>query len=148
MASAFLGPIPLLVGTGFAMTAATLAIAEHNKYVAYDQGLEWFNNANSSWNEIICGKQWSVTVTTDGTNVTSRSVKRPENDGVVLANSAKGLPCATHPVVRIYPNEDKSEDVNKGSSHMQVRNDEGLRIHLNKLLNGDYDWWFRTPIDN
>jgi hypothetical protein len=27
---------------------------------------------------------------------------------------------------------------------MQVRNDEGLREHLKKMFNGDYDIWFYT----
>jgi len=67
-----------------------------------------------------------------------------ESDGVVLSESAKGLPCPTHLPVRIYPKEFETTAVNRGSSHMQVRNDEGLKEHLNKLLNGDYGKWFRT----
>ena len=103
-------------------------------HIGYNQGLEWFNNANESWQTIIGAR------VQNGNTITYK----PENDGIVLAESANNLPKATHNPVRIYPNENSSVDVNKGSSHMQVRNDEGLRIHLNKLFNGDYAPWFRV----
>jgi pimeloyl-ACP methyl ester carboxylesterase len=66
-----------------------------------------------------------------------------ENDGVVTRPSASELPYATRAPIRVYPRE--FEDViDKGSSHMQIRNDEGIKIHLNKALNGDYGPFFRT----
>jgi len=61
---------------------------------------------------------------------------------LVLATSASKLPCATHRAIEIYPNKDSTVDIEKGSSHMQVRNDRGLKEHLKKLLDGNYDPWF------
>ena len=54
------------------------------------------------------------------------------------------LPGATWKPIEIYPNKNNPVDVNKGSSHMQVRNDAGLKEHLNKLFNGNYHPWFWT----
>jgi hypothetical protein len=66
-----------------------------------------------------------------------------ENDGVVTRPSASELPYATERPIRVYPRE--FEDViDKGSSHMQIRNDEGIKEHLNKALNGDYGHFFYT----
>jgi hypothetical protein len=101
-------------------------------YLGYDQGLEWFNNANENWETIIGARVKNGNTTT----------YKPDNDGVVLAESAANLPGATHASVKIFPNENSTVDINKGSSHMQVRNDEGIREHLDKLFNGDYEKWF------
>ena len=92
-------------------------------YAGYSIGLEWFNNANESWKTIIGAR------VQNGNTVTYKD----ENDGVVLAESAANLPKATHGPIKIY-----------GSSHMQIRNDDGLKTHLNKLFNGDYDKWFKV----
>jgi hypothetical protein len=76
----------------------------------------------------------------------SRTTYHPvlwENDGVVTKPSASQLPCATNLPVRVYPHE--FEDViDKGSSHMQVRNDEGIKIHLNRAFKGEYGEFFYT----
>ena len=69
-----------------------------------------------------------------------------ESDGIVLAESAMDLPCRTHKEVRIYPNEGKNV-TNKGSSHMQVRNDEGIKEHLFNLFEGDYGKFFETKVE-
>jgi len=103
-------------------------------YNAWNRGLEWFNQANYNWKVIIGA------ATKNGSTITYKT----ENDGVVLAESASKLPKATHAPVEIYPNKNSTRDVNKGSSHMQVRNDEGIREHLKKLFDGGYQWWFRV----
>ena len=106
---------------------------EYDAMVAWLNGLYWLNDVNISWKEIICAADWK------------HPNHHKENDGVVLAESAMGLPCPTHLPVKIYPTFPNSS--NEGSSHMQVRNDEGLKVHLNKLFNGDYDFWFATAVN-
>jgi len=100
--------------------------------IGYDIGLGWFNNANESWKAIIGAR------VQNGNTLTYK-----ESDGIVLAESAKELPEASHKI-RIYPNENSPVDFEKGSSHMQVRNDEGLRIHLKNMFDGNYNKWFYT----
>ena len=92
-------------------------------YVQWSEGLEWFNNANESWKTIIGAR------VQNGNTVTYK-----ENDGVVLAESAGNLP-KTQKAVKI-----------NGSSHMQIRNDNNTKEHLNKLFNGDYGMWFFVNI--
>ena len=46
--------------------------------------------------------------------------------------------------MEIYPNKNKTVDKDKGSSHMQVRNDAGLKDALFHLFEGDYEPWFKT----
>ncbi|MDL2262888.1 GPI inositol-deacylase [Bacteroidales bacterium OttesenSCG-928-I21] len=70
-----------------------------------------------------------------------------ENDGVVTSQSASYLPNATWSPIRVYPREYENV-IDKGSSHMQIRNDEGIKIHLNNALNGDYGDFFRTKCFN
>jgi len=116
-------------------------------YFAWGAGYDWIKNINTNW-EIIIGARECEKMPYPS-NPTHPQPKwkcdlKHENDGVVLAESAADLPCATHKPVRIYPKEFETNAVNRGSSHMQVRNDEGLKEHLNKLLNGDYGKWFRT----
>jgi archaellum component FlaG (FlaF/FlaG flagellin family) len=101
-------------------------------HFAYTSGSEWFNNANESWQVIIGAKE------RNGNTVTFKS----ENDGIVLSESAANLPNPTHESVCIFYNEHFLTASSKGSSHMQVRNDEGLKKHLKKLFDGDYDDWF------
>ena len=55
-----------------------------------------------------------------------------ESDGVVLANSAAGLPHA-----------DFIEKLDK-TSHMQMRNSETLKQALNRLFNGEFGLYFKT----
>jgi hypothetical protein len=65
------------------------------------------------------------------------------NDAV-LGQSAANLPYATNEPVHIYPNEFNTNAVNRGSTHIQVRNDDGLKDHLNKLFDGQYEPFFWT----
>jgi len=113
--------------------------AERAKSAAYADALEWFNNVNTSWKYAIGALElrWIGIVPLVKSN--------PNNDGVVLAESAMGLPSPTHKPVEIYPNKDKTRDIEKGSSHMQVRNDRGLKDALKNLFEGKYDRWFLTP---
>jgi hypothetical protein len=64
-----------------------------------------------------------------------------ENDGVVTAPSASDLPYQTNSPVRVYPRE-FDPTIHKGSSHMQVRNDAGIKEHLNNAFNGVYGSFF------
>ena len=114
--------------------SANKIIDEKNSWIAWDAGNSWFNNAPHQWQEILGAKV-----------INGNSFTYKQSDGVVLTESSSNLPGATRPPVPIYPNKDKTVDIDKGSSHMQIRNDAGLKEHLNKLLNGDYGWWFRTP---
>jgi pimeloyl-ACP methyl ester carboxylesterase len=111
---------------------------EYKSYVAWSQGLEWFNNANEPWQTIIGAKSinWHKNL---GGDPWGEWVER-ESDGVVLAESAADMPGATHAPVKI---SEKGPGFD-GSSHMQVRNDEGLRKHLNALFDGDYHPYFKV----
>lgn len=60
------------------------------------------------------------------------SIIEKESDGIVLAESAAGLPGAD--AVREMP----------GSSHMQMRNDRNLMFGLNDLWDGDIHPFFQT----
>ncbi len=55
------------------------------------------------------------------------------SDGVVLAESAMNLPYATYPPQKL-----------DNSSHMQMRNNEALRLGLIKLYDGGADKFFKT----
>jgi hypothetical protein len=63
----------------------------------------------------------------------------------VLRESAENLPGATHmPVI----GNQILLDNNAGSSHMQVRNDEGLKQFLYSLFEGEMGMFFETaPIE-
>lgn len=76
-------------------------------------------------------------------NVTTYSWEYKENDGVVVDESAANLPCSTSPPVRIFPFEFENV-ISKGSSHMQIRNDEGIKRALKALFDGEYGWFFLT----
>ncbi|MFW6020106.1 MAG: hypothetical protein ACOCPM_05945 [Bacteroidales bacterium] len=66
-----------------------------------------------------------------------------ENDGVVLSESAKNLPGATNKPVKVDGIDDGINPPT-GSSHMQIRNDHGIRDAFNQLLDGDFGWYFET----
>ncbi|MDL2312129.1 alpha/beta hydrolase [Bacteroidales bacterium OttesenSCG-928-B11] len=63
-----------------------------------------------------------------------------ENDGIVCAETAKHLKCPTSEPVRI---SETFLNKNQGSSHMQIRNDYGIKMHLNKAFEGDYGRFFK-----
>lgn len=65
------------------------------------------------------------------------------NDGVVLNESAMNLPGHTNPPVQIN-GYIKSDGTQSGSSHMQIRNDIGVRNAFTILLDGGYDPFFST----
>ncbi len=73
---------------------------------------------------------------------TNATVK--ENDGVVLAESAANLPGYTHDPVRVFYKEEEPQAENRGTSHMQMRNDGGVKEKLFNLLNGRYGYFFKT----
>jgi len=110
---------------------------EYSSSVEWGKGLDWINSANEQWKTIM----GNTLILSNG----GATRRLRENDGVVLAESAMNLPGASRLPIRIYPNEDSPVDFEKGSSHMQVRNDAGLKEHLRKLLDGKYDPWFQTP---
>jgi len=128
-------------------------------WAAWSEGLSWFSSVNSNWQTIIGARKltdikplpslvsippgYSILPGLLGLPIYIGKYEVVENDGVVLAESAANLPYAQKNI-RIYPNEDKSIDIDKGSSHMQVRNDQGLKEHLKKLLDGDYGQFFKV----
>ena len=109
-------------------------------FCAYKEGSNWFNNANESWQTIIGAKTYNPT--------TGKVIIDPNNDGVVMAESAKNMPKATHGPVKIYPNETSTVDFEKGSSHMQVRNDAGIKTALKDLFDGKLERWFFVAEDH
>ena len=104
--------------------------------LAWKEGLDWFYNANESWQTIIGAR------VQNGNTVTYK----PDNDGIVLAESAAGLPYAQK-VIKIEATKKKGNfTLITGSSHMQVRNDEGIRKALKDLLDGKHgDWFYTAP---
>lgn len=103
------------------------ATATVEKY-RWQAGKKWFDNANIQWEAVIGAKKISES-------------KYDESDGVVISKSAKDLPCATNTSVRIYPDASETQ---KGSSHMQIRNDRGIRVALKNLLDGQYGAFYLT----
>ena len=130
----------LIPAGGFGIDAAN----EKAKYLAYSDALEWFNNANKSW-EAVIGTDVRF-VTKKDQNGRPTEMRYPESDGVVDEFRAKNMPYATHEPIRICPKDYRGMEI--GSSHMQVRNDKGLKDALNDLYNGKYDKWFFVAEDN
>ena len=102
---------------------------------AWKKGVDWFDNANKQWESIIGARTYD--------EQTKKWITKPLNDGIVLAESAMNLPGATNDPVEIRPWDPLGREL-IGSSHMQVRNDKGIKEHLNKLFNGDYGKFFQT----
>ena len=145
-----------------------------DKKHAWQEGVDWLTNVNKKWEAIIGAR--ATTIATDtmficlhcGITVALMSSNSQtcyrrgcafiypvevnnlvtvykENDGIVLRESAENLPGATH--MPVIGNQILSDN-NAGSSHMQVRNDEGLKQFLNRLFNGEMGMFFETaPID-
>ena len=65
-----------------------------------------------------------------------------ENDGIVLAESAKNLPGNTNDPVRVEGKKIPGM-APTGSSHMQIRNDYGIRDAFRNLLDGNYGGYFQ-----
>lgn len=81
------------------------------------------------------------------TTITSSTIKWTlrENDGVVLAESAGNLPAMSNPPIKVYYEDAyNSKNPNKGTSHMQMRNDGGIKQCLNYIFNGQYGKYFKT----
>lgn len=141
---------------------------------SWQDGLEWIDNVDNSWKTIIGAYEfvpqkdtfWTCLCHHDFNNPLNNltfdnpnscgdcfaagpnyfySVNRiyKESDGVVLQESSKNLPGANHPPVEIdginIPGEEPT-----GSSHMQIRNDEGLNKGLTKLFDGNIINWFEV----
>lgn len=71
------------------------------------------------------------------------SIERKPSDGVVLNESAMNLPGATNAPVKIQ-GELLSNGTYSGSSHMQIRNDKGIKDGFDNLLKGNYGRFFYT----
>ncbi|HRZ43468.1 MAG TPA: hypothetical protein P5228_12285 [Bacteroidales bacterium] len=151
------------------------AMGYHTKMIQWGKGVTWFDNANEGWNSIIGALEktttticecyclhngvYSYTYTPDCTDcavscpgyllssgpVTHITWTRKENDGIVLAESAKDLPGATFQPQKLNGIEILGQPPT-GSSHFQIRNDEGLRKYLSKLLDEKLDPWFALQI--
>jgi len=70
-------------------------------------------------------------------------VETKQSDGVVLTESSMNLPGATHAPIKIQ-GEVLSNGYYSGSSHMQIRNDKGIKDGFINLLDGDYGQFFYT----
>ena len=111
-------------------------IQEYDRYIKWSAGLDWFYSVDETWKSIIGAR------VQNGNTITYK-----DNDGVVLAESAANLPNATWQPIKIEATMTKKNGTGTvvvGSSHMQVRNDNGLKDHLNRLFNGEYDPWFKV----
>ncbi len=146
--------------------------ALEEKRDAWDKGVKWFDNkAIPQWSTIIGAREYTADqkyicfcrmdldgpyegmIVDNASECTEHScVARPyteytltikPSDGVVLNESAKELPGATHDPVEVKGYE-ISPGVYSGSSHMQIRNDKGLKTHLNLLMEGEYGDFFET----
>ena len=115
---------------------------------AWGDGLAWFKSVDAYWKVVIGASVMDTIILKIPLGLTLKIPipveVDPYNDGVVMAESAKNLPGAKYNPVKICPNEDKTVDINKGSTHMQVRNDAGLKEALFNLFEGNYYWWFRV----
>lgn len=148
------------------------SVRYQTKALAWKKGLDWLDRSTSGWTAIIGALSEQPTgtgcmclyleggehkyKTVNDCNVcyllfpTSLISADPvtlmewtykESDGIVLAESARDLPGASFPPQKLNGIEEPGKPPT-GSSHFQVRNDEGLRIHLKELLDGQLDPWF------
>ncbi len=117
-----------------ASTAAIAMATSASVKPLISKGRNWFEGADAQWQVVIGARVY---------NSKTKKWEVKENDGVVLAESSKNLPCATREPVRIYPYEGQRAP-SKGSSHMQVRNDQGIKEHLDNLFKGLYGDFFFT----
>ncbi|MDR0603388.1 MAG: GPI inositol-deacylase [Bacteroidales bacterium] len=122
--------------TGVGAIASEIAMESYAKQIArWSMGKYWFERVNGQW-EVVIGAREYIKGSSQWT--------RKENDGIIITESAINLPCATSQRVRVFPNENNPNAAYRGSSHMQIRNDEGIKYHLNSLFNGDYGIFFKT----
>lgn len=148
-----------------------VAVANDKKNSWY-QGILWFNTVNSQWQNIIGALQYEqqTKIVYDcykcesgmafrGTNqytcyqwnckdMTPRAVHEykwvlKENDGIVTKESASYLPCASVQPIQVWRNAVEN-NIDKGTSHMQVRNDEGIKKVLKLVFDGYYGDFFYT----
>ncbi|HOF17243.1 MAG TPA: hypothetical protein PLP76_10160 [Bacteroidales bacterium] len=103
----------------------------YKKRTAWYKGVQFFWTVNEEWETIIGARVYDKYPN----NPSVPSYTYYPNDGVVLQKSAADLPCATNEPVELY-----------NSSHMQIRNDENIKIHMKKLLDGQYGDFFETKI--
>lgn len=81
------------------------------------------------------------------TPITSQTIRwtHKENDGVVLAESAGNLPAMSNPPIKVYYEDAYNpKNPNVGTSHMQMRNDGGIKNCLNNIFDGQYGRYFKT----
>lgn len=157
-----------LVGLGAYLHAQMF----YNRMLNWQEGVEWFDNADDCWKNVIGAKEihinriahgvsrilWpeygftqdavtSIYNYLNGMPVVHNSwqivFEDKLNDGIVLAESAADLTSATHTPIKIYGSCDAGTG-SQGSSHMQVRNDCGFKEFLNNLFNGNYGTFFQT----
>lgn len=151
------------------------AMGYHTKMLAWDKGVGWFDKANDGWSTIIGALEptysticecyclhngvysyiytpncQDCSISCPGYLLSSGPVTnvvwtRKDNDGIVLAESAKDLPGATFEPQKLNGVEEPGKPPT-GSSHFQVRNDRGLRDQLNKMLDGQMDKFFELKI--
>ena len=142
--------------------------------VAWKNGLDWFNTVDPQWQVVIGARQYNIIyrckcprnsigkpkdyvlkwtaldcIDNHCDNLfpvfwweVNSTIK--ENDGIVLAESAANLPGYTGGPVRVYYNECNFQAKNRGTSHMQMRNDGGIKEKLYNLLEGWYGKFFKT----
>ena len=142
---------------------------------AWGRGKDWFETVDSRWEVVIGAKTYTQTNTViylciaclgiPGAIIPvddpsycsllkcSSTIEVPatinetivvESDGIITRQTAENLPCATNSPIRVSPVF--SNSMNQGTSHMQIRNDEGIRRALKDIFNGMHGDFFYMPI--
>ena len=86
----------------------------------------------------------AITIPMDTNNIVLELLEVPDYFYNYQVVTSSGDTFPANKDIKHYPGKGTNA-TSKGSTHMQVRNDEGIKEHLNKLFNGKYDPWFYTP---
>jgi pimeloyl-ACP methyl ester carboxylesterase len=116
-------------------------IHHRNKMNAYRPGLDWFDNINPLW-EVIIGAR-IYTAIGQGNYTTTLT----PSDGVLPVGTMSGLPSQTSSPIEVFYRSNPYNAKTDGTSHMQARNDSGIKIALNDVFEGRYGRFFRTELN-
>lgn len=143
----------------------------------WQQGVNWFNRANSTWETIIGAREYQFTTSTvymcfycNGNSYYMNSLITSNQQDCINKNCRYILPVSSIQLNYLIKENDgivTTESAKNlpgataipskpfinipnydGSSHMQIRNDEYLKQSLRKIFNGDYGLFFKTNTKN
>jgi hypothetical protein len=104
-----------ILGSGGVTTSVLMGKQYLERKNAYQKGIDWLAQAND---------QWNVVIGADYLCYPNGYWRRKASDGIVLAEAQEGLPCSSWIAVATP------------GSHMQIRNNEGIKEMLNHIFNG------------